>query len=302
MLFKSILELMQKLPDEKTCREYFAKIRWGDKVICPHCQNDKCYTLANNRYKCSACRRSFTVKVGTIFENSKLSLQKWFSALYLLSCSSKGLSSITLAKQIGVRQATAWFMLHRIREAIINAPETLTGQVEIDETFIGGKERNKHRDKKIKEARGGNGKAIVFGMLERDYMVQTFVVKDRTEKTLIPLIEKHIDDSAVIFSDEFSTYTNLIDHFKDHKVVCHSNHNYKNGIAHTNTIEGFWGLCKRAIIGIYHSISVKYLQRYMHEFSFRYNERECSPTMLMNKLLFYGINRRLTYRQLTGSE
>lgn len=299
MKFKSILDLMQKLPTEKDCRNYFAKLRWGDKAKCVYCAHNHCYTLKDGRYRCANCKKSFTVKVGAVFENSKLPLQKWLIAYYLSSSTSKGLSSITLAKQLGVKQSTAWFMLHRIRTSLIIEPQILDGEIELDETYIGGKERNKHDRKKIKGSFGGANKIPVFAMLQRGYIVQSFVVPNTKEKTLEPIIKKYIAENSIIYTDEYSSYNNLIDIYQDHKKVCHSKGNYVNkGNIHTNSIEGFWSFTKRTITGVYHYISLKHLNRYMQDLSFRYNERVSSASMIFEKMVMCGISRRLTYKDL----
>lgn len=301
--FKSILELINYFDTEAKCVEYLAFQRWGDNPTCPHCSHDKVYELKgkNKRFKCASCRKQFSVRVGTIFEDSKISLKKWFTAIWLVTSHKKGISSLQLHRDINVTQKTAWFMLQRIRYALsYDFTDSLEGEVEADETYVGGKNKNRHNCKKIPQSQGRSSKdkTPVLGMVQRNGVLTAKTVEDVKAETLTREIINNVKESATIFTDEWLGYTSL-KRIYDHSIVKHNKGEYVNGRIHTNTIEGFWSLLKRGIVGIYHFTSKKHLQKYVDEFVFRYNTRDFSESTRFD---FYLNNceGRLTYTQLLG--
>lgn len=291
---------MMYFSDNETCKKYLAEMRWRDGIICPHCGNgDKIYTLKNN-YKCSECRKQFSVTKGTIFENSPIPLQKWFAAIWLITSHKKGISSLQLSRDIGITQKSAWFVLQRIRYAIrtrsFSVP--LNNIVEADETYIGGKNKNRHTDKKIDNAQGRSikDKTPVFGMIERNGRMVAMKVKNTTQQTIVPIIEDCVSQNALIMTDEWKAYKNLSANY-DHKVIKHGEGQYVNGDCHTNSIEGFWSLLKRRIVGIYHHVSEKHLDAYIDEFEYRYNTRNIIDSERFT-LALTNIDSRLSYKQL----
>lgn len=298
--FSSILELLDMFPDEQSCIDYLEDTRWGDTVISPFDPSSKVYKCKNNRYRCKNTGKYFNVRTNTIYDNTKISLRKWFLAIYLVTGHKKGISSCQLARDIKVTQKTAWFMLSRIRECFdIDVEDSkLEGVIEIDETFVGGKNKNRHWDKKVPKSQGRSfkDKTPVFGMLQRGGDVIAKVVPDTKAKTLRLYIYQYIAKGNTICSDEWN-YGNLNKDY-EHKQVFHASKVYAVGNNYTNTIEGFWSHLKRMIIGIYHNISPKHLQRYVNEESFRYNSRKISEKERFD-LLLQNIERRLKYADLT---
>lgn len=307
--FKGIIELSQRFPDENSCREYFAQMRWNGKTVCPHCQNSekKIYVFEKrNLYKCSACKKQFTITVGTVFEGSKIPLRKWMFAIYLLTNTSKGVSSMYLAKHIGLTQKSAWFVLHRIRYAIKTknfwtAP--LSNIVEADETYIGGKVKNmsmkKRAELKNKFSRGE--KTTVVGMIDRTTgIVIAEAVKDNYSSTIVPLLNSTISPDATLVTDAASIYYPM-SQTHEHHIVNHAAGEYKRGEYHTNTIEGFWGILKRGIIGVYHSISEKHTNPYVAEYAYRYNMRKTTDKARIDFML-NNCNGRLSYKQLIAKK
>ena len=297
----TLADLGEKFSDELTCKKYLAGLRWKDgAAVCPHCGHKKSYVFSNGDYKCAACRKKYSVRVGTIFEDSKVSLKSWFIAAYLLTAHKKGISSCQLAKDIGVTQKTAWFMLHRLkfamREKSFDAP--MTGVVELDETYVGGKEANKHKSKRTEGTQGRSTKvkAPVFGMVERNGRVVAMTVKAVDAKTLEPIVTQYIKVGAKVMTDEWTAYVRL-HRLYDHQIVRHGQGEYVSGEAHTNTLEGFWSLLKRGIIGIYHHVSIKHLDQYVGEFTYRYNSRKIDDAQRFNVALS-NIDGRLTYKTL----
>ncbi len=296
--FNSLYELTDYFHDEIDSIKYFAYKRWGDNPVCPFCDCEKVYSFSNGiTYKCSHCRKQFNPRIGTIFENSKISMKKWFIAIYLISSHKKGISSYQLAKDISVTQKTAFNMLKKLRYAfkLANLGEMLDGVVEVDESFVGGKNRNRHKNKKVRNSQGRAfiDKTPVLGMLQRGGKLMAKVIPNTKAETIIPIIEKYVKKGSTIYSDEWWAYKNLHNNYT-HAQVYHNIGVYGIGNVHTNGIEGSWASLKRSIIGVYHSVSRKHLQKYVDEFVFRYNTRNMKEGERLNKILSLCC-RNLTY-------
>lgn len=297
--FKTIIDLIRAFPDEQSCIDHLESLRWNNcHIVSPFDPDSKVYKCANNRYRCKNTGKYFNVKTATLFDNSKVELQKWFLAIWLVTSHKKGISSIQLSKDIGVTQKTAWFMLQRIRNCFgFDNDNGLSNEVEVDETYVGGKNKNKHSIKKVEGSQGRStkDKAPVFGMIERGGKLNAKCVEDVSVRTLTNEIVKYVND-ATVYSDEWLGY-NALKRIYDHQFIKHGAGQYVNGRVHTNTIEGFWSLLKRGIIGIYHFTSVKHLQKYVDEFVFRYNSRNSDEIHRFN-LLLSNTEYRLTYKRL----
>lgn len=297
--FNSLIEMTTAIPDEDAAIAHFTSVRWTNGAFCPHCGSTKVYHFSDNRtHKCGDCRQRFSIKVGTIFEDSKVPLRKWLMAIWLLTSHKKGVASTQLAKDIAVTQKTAWFMLHRLRQAAstksFNAP--LDGEVEVDETFVGGKAKNKHA-KDRSGARGTAGKEVVVGALQRGGEVVARVVKGTDAKALEGFVRETVSPKAdLLATDEHASYAALGKDFT-HKFVRHSKGEYVVGNVHTNGIEGFWSQLKRQIIGIHHWVSAKHLNRYVTEASWRYNRRKVGEGSRVDALIANAAGR-LTYKAL----
>jgi transposase-like protein len=299
----SLIQVATTFTDKQFCLDYLAKMRWPDGVVkCPHCTYPKAYVLKNKSYKCAECRKPFSATKGTIFENSAIPLQKWFVAIYLHSSHKKGISSCQLAKDITVTQKTAWFMLGRIRHMLESGKfeHADNAILEIDETFVGGKEKNKHKqgtrdeDKMIRRQVKANTKIVVGGILERGGQVTAKVLPNTQSKTLIPYIKENVKPYSDIMSDEHVGYSALGDEGFLHQTVAHQKYEFVRGAVHTNGIENFWSGFKRGIIGVYHHCSPKHLDKYVDEFEFRFNTRKLNEGQRFEKALSLS-SRRLTY-------
>ena len=277
--FKSVVELLDTFKDEQSCIEHLEWLRWDGNVVSPFDPTSVVYKCKNNRYRCKNTGKYFNVKTNTLFDNTKIPLRKWFVAIYLVTSHKKGISSLQLSRDIDVTQKTAWFMLHRIRKCFgIENNNDLNNTVELDETYVGGKNKNRHSGKKVDHSQGRSGqdKTPVFGMVQRGGKVVALKCGKADGATLLPIIEQFVEEGSNIYTDELTAYNGLDATKYTHKVVNHGRSEYVKGGEFTNTIEGFWAMLKRMIEGIYHSISSKYLQRYVDEAVYRYNTRKLS--------------------------
>ena len=325
--FKSLIQVLDFFKNEETCINYLAQQRWGETPCCPHCGNTKAWKT-NRGYTCAAkeCGKKFSVTTGTIFENTKLSLRLWFATIYLCTAHKKGISSLQLSRDLNVTQKTAWFLLHRVREMLgTNAPKMLEGNVEVDETFVGGKNKNRHANKKIANSQGRShaDKTAVVGIVEKsEYTiverehkvikgkivkekvytkysnVKLEVVKDTEATTLIPIMLENVKADSKIVTDAYRSYNGLSANFT-HITIKHTDGNYLTiGDEHTNTIEGFWKGFKLGIQAIYNAVSPKHLHRYCHEFGYRYNTRSVKDVVRFEDAFKLVNNARLTYTDL----
>lgn len=298
--FNSLFDIYTAFPDEKTCIAFLESRRWPNGVVSPFDPTSKVYRRSDGQYRCSKTEKNFNVRIGTIFENTKLPLRIWFIALFLHHNHKKGISAVQLSRDLGVSEKTAWFMLHKMRRTShIVHNVTLEGEVEIDETFVGGKNKNRHWNKKVKPNEDGTypDKTPVMGMLQRGGQVICKVIKDVSAASLTPNILKCVKRTATLFTDGWKGYIPVCKIYKSESVN-HRKKIYVIGNAHTNSIEGFWGtFCKRVIHCIYNAISRKYMQRYFDEFSFRYNTRKASNQERFEMAIAKS-NIRVTYNQI----
>ena len=300
--FKSIRDLLKVFSTEKKCENFLKKMRWGNKVVSPYDSTAKVYVCSRNRYRCAKTKKDFNVRTGTMFDNTKIELRTWFMAIYLISTHKKGISSTQLAKDLNTTQTTAWYVLHRIRRCFaIENNVILDNEVEIDETYVGGKNKNRHEHKKVKNSQGRSmkDKVAVLGMYERNGKVVARVVPDVQAETLTKEILKSVKQSANIYTDEWLGYKNISQYY-NHSIVNHGAKEFVNGKAYTNNMECFWGILKRGIIGNYHFTSKKHLQKYLDEFVFRFNTRKCTVLEIFERLLV-NMTVRTKYKDLVAA-
>jgi transposase-like protein len=306
---ETLLGAINYFADVDVATAFVAGLRWPDGVTCPHCEGRNCPYVASRRiWQCKSCRKQFSVKVGSIFEDSPIPLSKWLPAMWLLVNCKNGVSSYEIARDLGVTQKTAWFMLHRLRLAIhAKSFDKMDGEIEVDETFIGGKARNMHASKRerlgISQSRSMIGKIAVMGLLERHgengSQVRVGVVKTRRKHELEQTISEHVTEGSTIYTDSLKSYDKMGDHGYVHHVIDHAE-SYVDGAVHTNGLENFWSLLKRAIKGTYVSVEPFHLFRYLDEQVYRFNNRKATDSSRFIEACAAVFGRRLTYAVLTG--
>jgi transposase-like protein len=306
--FSCLFDVMQAFPTEESCVKYLEGLRWGNNIVSPFERVSKVYICKNGKYKCDATNKYFNIRTGTIFQDSKLPLRKWIMAIYIFSSHKKGISSYQLGRDLAITQKTAWFVLHRLRYAMSQGSMwdlPLNDTVEVDETYIGGKEYNKHLHLRNKDEDGfvkrgrstENKKKVVFGMIERNGKAIIKHVPNAKTDSLLPHIYENVEKGSKIMSDEWHAYSRLKVDFV-HDSVKHMVKEYVRGEVHTNTIENLWSVLKRGIYGTYHFTSMKHLQAYCDEFAFRFNRRKLSEYDKINACLYNTTKGTLKYNTL----
>jgi len=307
----SAFEFFDRFPDEDAARQFLIEARWPDGIICPRCGHDEIYTIRGGKlFKCkdkANCGKQFTVRLGTVMEDSPIPLRKWLFGMYLFGIHSKGVSSVMMAKQLGITQKSAWFMDHRMRKAFEFDGVMLDGTVEADEAYFGGKESNKHESKKLKQGRGAVGKQAVLGMRERGGSTVAVTVESNSADDLEDALTPYVVRGSRLYTDEHAGYNRLSSRYR-HDKVRHGAGEYVRGDVHTNTIESAWALMKRSYVGIYHYWSHKHGHRYVAEIAGRLNiagipafnpDEPHGRGLTMIRLMMAGmVGKRLTYAAL----
>ncbi|MCY4127861.1 MAG: IS1595 family transposase [Gammaproteobacteria bacterium] len=298
----TLIEAVQKFGDDASAEAWFVERRWPDGIECVSCYSKRIKTRKPSArrktpvYHCNDCKKDFTVKTGTIMHDSRLSLSKWAMAFYLFSTNLKGVSSMKLHRDLGITQKSAWHLAHRIRETWDDASEKFAGEVEVDETYVGGKEGNKHASKKLRAGRGTVGKTAVIGMKDRETkQVTAQVIENADKETLHDFVQDNTSEDTIVYTDEARAYLGMP---RRHATVKHSVGEYVRDQAHTNGMESFWSMLKRGFTGTYHQISPKHLHRYVNEFEGRHNSRPLDTEAQMAHLVKGAEGKQLQYDNL----
>jgi transposase-like protein len=307
---ETLLEAVKYFADKDVALQFVVALRWPNGVVCPRCESREWSFLSTRRlWKCKACKKQFSVKVGTIFEDSPIGLEKWLPAMWMIANCKNGISSYELGRALGVTQKTAWFMLHRIRLAMQSESfDKFKGEVEVDETYIGGKFANMHKNRRPKSAGRGDrtGKVAVMGLLERHgpdrshSVVRTRVISGTKRKELFGIMKQEIEPKTDVYTDALPSYAS-INYMFNHQFIDHSE-KYVEGRVHTNGLENFWSLLKRALKGTYIAVEPFHLFRYLDEQAFRFNKRKGSDASRFTQAVASIVGKRITYKALTANE